>query len=97
MSSLDEIQLADSINAQAVNNMVEKVMLNGKHFNCGSVDGYIDAKNMFLIILSLLEIFCINPYLKLPINRKLIADFKRNFTIYGLKAFCQKIELNLSL
>ncbi len=39
----DEIQLADSINAQAVNNMVETVLLNGKRFDCGSVEGYIDA------------------------------------------------------
>tara|TARA_B100000780_G_scaffold272698_1_gene235258 strand:- start:273 stop:1043 length:771 start_codon:yes stop_codon:yes gene_type:complete len=38
-----EIQLADSINAQAVNNMVETVLLNGKCFDCGSVEGYINA------------------------------------------------------
>ena len=38
-----EIQLADSINVQAVNNMVETVLLNGKHFDCGSVKGYVDA------------------------------------------------------
>jgi len=38
-----EIQLADSINAQAVNNMVETVLLNGKRFDCGSVEGYINA------------------------------------------------------
>ena len=38
-----EIQLADSINAQAVNNMVEAVLLNGKRFDCGSVEGYINA------------------------------------------------------
>ena len=30
-------------------------------------------------------------------NRKLIADFKHNFTTYGLEAFFKKIELNLSL
>jgi UTP--glucose-1-phosphate uridylyltransferase len=39
----NEIQLADSINSQAVNNMVEAVLLNGKRFDCGSVEGYIDA------------------------------------------------------
>ena len=39
----DEIQLADSINMQAVNNMVEIVLLNGKHYDCGSVKGYIEA------------------------------------------------------
>ena len=38
-----EIQLADSINVQAVNNMVETVLLNGKRFDCGSIEGYIDA------------------------------------------------------
>jgi UTP--glucose-1-phosphate uridylyltransferase len=38
-----EIQLADSINVQAVNNMVETVLLNGKRFDCGSVKGYIEA------------------------------------------------------
>jgi len=39
----NEIQLADSINVQAVNNMVETVLLNGKRFDCGSVEGYIKA------------------------------------------------------
>jgi UTP--glucose-1-phosphate uridylyltransferase len=39
----NEIQLADSINVQAVNNMVESVLLNGKRFDCGSVEGYINA------------------------------------------------------
>ena len=39
----DEIQLADSINEQAINNMVETVLLNGKRFDCGSVEGYINA------------------------------------------------------
>ena len=32
-----EIQLADAINTQAVNNTVEAVMLNGQRFDCGSV------------------------------------------------------------
>jgi UTP--glucose-1-phosphate uridylyltransferase len=39
----DEIQLADSINVQAKNNMVETVLLNGKHFDCGSIEGYVEA------------------------------------------------------
>ena len=39
----NEIQLADSINAQALKNMVEAVLLNGKRFDCGSVEGYINA------------------------------------------------------
>jgi UTP--glucose-1-phosphate uridylyltransferase len=38
-----EIQLADSINVQAKNNMVETVLLNGKRFDCGSVKGYVEA------------------------------------------------------
>ena len=38
-----EIQLADSINVQAANNMVETVLLNGKRFDCGSVKGYVEA------------------------------------------------------
>ena len=38
-----EIQLADSINVQAINNMVETVLLNGKRFDCGSIEGYIEA------------------------------------------------------
>jgi UTP--glucose-1-phosphate uridylyltransferase len=38
-----EIQLSDSINVQAVNNMVETVSLNGKRYDCGSVEGYINA------------------------------------------------------
>ena len=38
-----EIQLADAINAQAANNAVEGVMLNGRRFDCGSVQGYLDA------------------------------------------------------
>jgi UTP--glucose-1-phosphate uridylyltransferase len=39
----NEIQLADSINVQAVKNMVETVHLNGKRFDCGSIQGYVDA------------------------------------------------------
>jgi UTP--glucose-1-phosphate uridylyltransferase len=38
-----EIQLADSINVQAENNMVETVLLNGKRFDCGNIQGYVDA------------------------------------------------------
>ena len=38
-----EIQLADAINFQASNNAVEAVMLNGRRFDCGSVQGYLDA------------------------------------------------------
>ena len=38
-----EIQLADAINAQAANNAVEAVILNGRRFDCGIVQGYLDA------------------------------------------------------
>jgi UTP--glucose-1-phosphate uridylyltransferase len=38
-----EIQLADAINTQAANNAVEAVKLNGLRFDCGSVEGYLDA------------------------------------------------------
>ena len=38
-----EIQLADAINAQAANNAVESVILNARRFDCGSVQGYLDA------------------------------------------------------
>jgi len=39
----DEIQLADSINVQAENSMVEAVLLNGIRFDCGSIQGYVEA------------------------------------------------------
>lgn len=38
-----EIQLADAINTQAVEGNVEAVPLRGQRFDCGSVDGYLDA------------------------------------------------------
>ena len=38
-----EIQLADAINTQAANNCVEAVKLSGQRFDCGSVQGYLDA------------------------------------------------------
>lgn len=38
-----EVQLADAINAQAISNRVEATMLNGCRFDCGSVQGYLDA------------------------------------------------------
>ena len=39
----DEIQLADSINVQAENNMVEVVPVKGRHYDCGSIKGYVEA------------------------------------------------------
>jgi len=38
-----EIQLADAINTQAKNDAVESLKLDGRRFDCGSVDGYLDA------------------------------------------------------
>jgi UTP--glucose-1-phosphate uridylyltransferase len=38
-----EIQLADSINMQTKNNRVETVLLNGKRFDCGNIQGYVEA------------------------------------------------------
>jgi UTP--glucose-1-phosphate uridylyltransferase len=39
----NEIQLADAINTQALNHRVETVLLNGKQFDCGSIEGYVEA------------------------------------------------------
>ena len=38
-----EIQLADAINTQAIKGAVEAVVLRGRRFDCGSVQGYLDA------------------------------------------------------
>ena len=38
-----EIQLSDAINLHAHNGMVEMVMLNGRRFDCGSIEGYVEA------------------------------------------------------
>ena len=38
-----EIQLADAFNTQAKNHGVEAVMLDGGRFDCGSVQGYLEA------------------------------------------------------
>ena len=44
-----EIQLADAINVQAENNMFETLLLNGKRFDCGSIEGFVEAiKNVAL-------------------------------------------------
>lgn len=39
----NEIQLADAINIHASRGLVETVLLNGKRFDCGSVDGFVMA------------------------------------------------------
>ena len=38
-----EVQLADAINMQAANGKVDSVLLDGTRYDCGSVDGYLDA------------------------------------------------------
>jgi UTP--glucose-1-phosphate uridylyltransferase len=38
-----EIQLADAINTQAAKGAVESIALNGRRFDCGSVEGYLRA------------------------------------------------------
>ena len=38
-----EVQLSDAIDVQASNNAVEAVILNACRFDCGSVQGYLDA------------------------------------------------------
>jgi UTP--glucose-1-phosphate uridylyltransferase len=40
-----EIQLADAINIQAQQGLVETVRLNGRRFDCGSVDGFMKASH----------------------------------------------------
>ena len=42
-----EIQLADAINTQARNNAVEAVMLNGDRFDCGSINGFVQATSHY--------------------------------------------------
>ena len=41
--SSGEIQLADAINMHAQQGSVETVRLNGRRFDCGSVEGFLDA------------------------------------------------------
>ena len=38
-----EIQLADALNFHAQNGLLEAIELNGKRFDCGSVDGFMSA------------------------------------------------------
>lgn len=40
-----EIQLADAININAQRGSVETMRLNGRRFDCGSVDGFMEAAN----------------------------------------------------
>ena len=42
-SSGGEIQLADALNLHAHNGLLEAIKLRGKRFDCGSVDGFMDA------------------------------------------------------
>ena len=38
-----EIQLADALNIQAKNDMVEAVKFSGDMFDCGSIPGFLEA------------------------------------------------------
>ena len=42
-----EVQLTDALLAQATNNMVLAYKFKGKRFDCGSVDGFVEATNYF--------------------------------------------------
>ncbi|EAI0016929.1 UTP--glucose-1-phosphate uridylyltransferase, partial [Campylobacter upsaliensis] len=42
-----EIQLTDALLTQATNGMVLAYKFEGKRFDCGSVDGYVEATNYF--------------------------------------------------
>ena len=42
-----EIQLTDALLSQATNNMVLAYKFKGKRFDCGSVDGFVEATNYF--------------------------------------------------
>ncbi len=41
----DEIQLADAINIHAQQGLIDTVRLNGRRFDCGSVDGFMNASS----------------------------------------------------
>lgn len=43
----DELQLTDALQHQAKENMVIGYKFKGKRFDCGSLDGYVDATNYF--------------------------------------------------
>lgn len=42
-----EIQLTDALLAQATNGMVLAYKFQGKRFDCGSVEGFVEATNYF--------------------------------------------------
>ena len=42
-----EIQITDAINTQAQNRMVLGYQFKGKRFDCGSIDGFVEATNHF--------------------------------------------------
>lgn len=43
----EEIQLTDALLSQATNNMVLAYKFKGKRFDCGSVEGFVEATNYF--------------------------------------------------
>jgi len=43
----NEVQITDALKTQATNNMVLAYRFQGQRFDCGSVDGFVDATNHF--------------------------------------------------
>jgi UTP--glucose-1-phosphate uridylyltransferase len=41
------MQITDSLQIQATNNMVLAYRFKGRRFDCGSVDGFVEATNFF--------------------------------------------------
>jgi UTP--glucose-1-phosphate uridylyltransferase len=42
-----ELQITDALKTQAKNNMVIAYKFKGKRFDCGSVEGFVEATNAF--------------------------------------------------
>jgi len=43
----NEVQITDALKTQAVNNMVLAYKFKGRRYDCGSIDGFVDATNHF--------------------------------------------------
>ena len=54
-----EIQLTDALLTQATNGMVLAYKFQGKRFDCGSVEGFVEATNYFYLIINTI---CIRTY-----------------------------------
>jgi len=47
-----EVQITDALKTQAQKNMVLAYKFEGKRFDCGSIDGFVDATNHFYELLN---------------------------------------------